>query len=278
MKLWLLVALYFACQGILTLFTRVDAFSWLLASPDNGASPMEGRLAQSVFSLLLFLVPAIVVVNATVPERFTYLRLHRRVRIMPVLLAAVAILTSIFFIDVIYTWSKELITDPALLAEDERSQVYTSWLLSMPTIGDLLVCLLVNALIPAVAEEVFFRAGVQQLLGEWVRKPHVAIVLGAGFFSFMHFDASGFIVRFILGLYLGYLFYWSGSLRLSIIAHFMFNALTIFNSYLIQNYPESAWVKMETTYTLAAISLAVSLGALLTCRNMLRKESSAQHF
>ena len=237
---------------------------------------MEGRLAQSVFSLVLFLVPAVILVNATAPERFGYLRLDRRVRMLPVVLAAIAILSSIFFIDVVYAWSKTLITDPALLAEDARSQTYTTWLLSMPTIGDLLVCLLVNALIPAVAEEIFFRAGVQQLLGEWVKKPHMAIVLSAGFFSFMHFDATGFIVRFILGLYLGYLFYWSGSLRLSIIAHFVFNALTIFNSYLMQNYPESAWVKMETTYTLAAISLAVSLGALLTCRNFLRRTNNPE--
>jgi uncharacterized protein len=278
MKLWLLVALYFACQGILTLFARFDAFSWLLASPENGASPMEGRLAQSVFSILLFLVPAIVVVNATVQERFGYLRLDRRVKILPIVLAAVAILTSIFFVDVVYAWSKELITDPALVAEDERSNTYTNWLLSMPTIGDLLVCLLVNALIPAVAEEIFFRAGVQQLLGEWIRKPYVAIVLGAAFFSFMHFDATGFIVRFILGLYLGYLFYWSGSLRLSIIAHFIFNAMQIVNSYVVQHYPESAWVKLEPTYTLGAISFVVSVGALLTCRNMLRKESSGPGF
>ena len=81
------------------------------------------------------------------------------------------------------------------------------------------------------------------------------------------------MVRFILGLFLGYLFYWSGSLRMSIAAHFAFNAFEIINYYWVQHYPDSAWAKAETTYVLGAISAVVSIGALLTCRNLLKPKT-----
>ena len=40
------------------------------------------------------------------------------------------------------------------------------------------------------------------------------------------FHFSGMIPRFILGILLGYMFYWSGSLWLPILAHFVNNAQT----------------------------------------------------
>ena len=58
-------------------------------------------------------------------------------------------------------------------------------------------------------------------------KPHLAIWLTAFIFSTIHFQFYGFIPRLLLGAYLGYLFYWSRSLWLPILAHFLHNALSI---------------------------------------------------
>jgi membrane protease YdiL (CAAX protease family) len=145
----------------------------------------------------------------------------------------------------------------------------------MPGIIDLVICLLVSAVAPAVAEELFFRGAMQQLFLEWTRKPHMAVFATAFLFSFLHVDPFNFISRFILGVALGYMFWWSGSLRLSIAAHFAFNAFGIVNIYLVQHYPESWWAQAETTYVLGAISLVVSLGALFTCRNLLKRTPGA---
>ena len=46
-------------------------------------------------------------------------------------------------------------------------------------------------------------------------------------FSAIHFQFSGFIPRLLLGAYLGYLFYWSRSLWLPVLAHFLHNALSL---------------------------------------------------
>jgi membrane protease YdiL (CAAX protease family) len=232
-----------------------------------------GKASQAVGNIVVFILPVLIFTNAVVPERFYYFRLNKRVSWLPMLLGALALLTSVFFIDYIYAWNQSLITDPALLEQEKLSNTYSTWIMSMPDAGSLLLCLLCNALVPAFAEELFFRAGIQQLLSAWVKKHHVAILLSAAFFSFLHFDASGFLVRFLLGAALGYLFYWSGSLRLSILAHFTFNAFSIADSYIEQHFPQSAWANLEITPVLALISLVVSVGALLTCRNFLLRKS-----
>lgn len=274
MKLWLLIALNFGCLGVLLLLARFEAFSWLMASEANGSSPMTVKISQGVYTLMLFMVPALIFANAVMPEGVRYFKLHRPVPIVPMILGVAGILVSVFFIDLLYTWNQSLVTDPQSLSDLEENRIAVNYMMQMPALGDLLVALLANALIPAVAEELFFRGGVQQLIGEWTKKPHLAIVIAAAFFSFLHFDPSGFIVRFVLGVLLGYLFYWSGSLRLAIAAHFFFNAFEVINIYWAQHHPGSAWTQMETTYTLAAISFAIGLGALVTCRNLLLRKST----
>lgn len=270
MKLWLLIALNFGCYGVFVLLAGLPFFSWLNASPDTSTSTM-GKLANGFATVLIFLVPVLVLANAVLYERFDYYKLHRRVKLMPVILAAVAILSSVFFIDLLYQWNTSFITDPQMIADNESNNVYSNWVGQMPGIGDLLLYLLLGALIPAVVEELFFRGGVMQLMTGALKNVHAAVLLSAFFFSLMHMDAFGLIPRFVLGVALGYLFWWSGSLRLSIVGHFAFNAVQIISGYFVQHYPESWWAKAETTYVLGTISLVVSVGALLTCRNLLKR-------
>lgn len=274
MKLWLLVALNFGCLGVLFLFARFDMFWWLTAIEATGATPTIVKISQGVYSIMLFMVPSFIFANAVLPQGIGYYKLNQPVKVLPMMLGMFAMLASVFFVEVVYVWNKSIITDPQIISDLAANDAATSWMMQMPGIPDLLLCLLVNAMIPAVAEELFFRGGVQQLLSEWTKKDHAAIILSAAFFSFLHFDPTGFIVRFILGLFLGYLFYWSGSLRLAIAAHFVFNAFEVFGIYWAQHHPESWWATAEVTYTLGAISLVVSVGALLTCRNLLVKRTT----
>ena len=51
----------------------------------------------------------------------------------------------------------------------------------------------------------------------------------------MHLQFLGFIPRFLIGGLLGYLFYWSGSIWLPILAHFVNNAGAVILSYFINH-------------------------------------------
>lgn len=101
------------------------------------------------------------------------------------------------------------------------------------TPGILLLNLLICAALPAICEEFFFRGTLQQLLHSWFHNKHVAVWLGGFIFSVIHFQMDGLLARWLLGVYLGYLLVWSGTLWLPILAHFLHNALSIFIQYLL---------------------------------------------
>jgi hypothetical protein len=99
---------------------------------------------------------------------------------------------------------------------------------------DLITNILVFAVLAGICEEFFFQGSLQPLLMNWTKNPHVGILLTALIFSALHFQFYGFIPRFLLGVYLGYLFYWSRSLWLPILAHVLHNALSIMVDYTLQ--------------------------------------------
>lgn len=100
-------------------------------------------------------------------------------------------------------------------------------MMSTDTVAGLLGNLLVVALIPAICEEVFFRAGIQNLMQKWMKNPHVAIWLTALIFSLVHGEIFSFMPRFVLGALLGYLYVYGGSLLPNMMAHFVNNALVV---------------------------------------------------
>ena len=78
----------------------------------------------------------------------------------------------------------------------------------------------------------FFRGVIQKKLKNILRNPHIAIIITSFIFSAIHMQFFGFLPRFFLGMILGYLFYYSGNLWMSVIAHFINNALAVLLMYL----------------------------------------------
>jgi len=114
---------------------------------------------------------------------------------------------------------------------EEASKIALQTLTANSTIPILLLNIVVAALMPALFEEFLFRGTIQPFLSKWFHNKHIAIIVTAFIFSAIHFQFYGFIPRFLLGIYLGYLFVWSQSLWLPIIAHFMHNAVSLIFDY-----------------------------------------------
>jgi hypothetical protein len=87
--------------------------------------------------------------------------------------------------------------------------------------------MIIIGLLPAIFEEVCFRGGVQNILTRWFKGPWIAIILTAIIFSAIHISYYGFLVRFALGVALGLVFYYSGSIWLNILFHFLYNGLQV---------------------------------------------------
>jgi membrane protease YdiL (CAAX protease family) len=114
--------------------------------------------------------------------------------------------------------------------EDDASNTLET-ILSAQSVKILLINLLLVALLPALGEELIFRGIVQQFGYRFFRNPVMSIWITALVFSAIHLQFEGFIPRFILGLFLGYLFFWTKNLVVPVIAHFFNNGLMLVMSY-----------------------------------------------
>ena len=148
---------------------------------------------------------------------------------------------------------------------EETAAATTEKMLKVDTIGGLLLNLLIIALIPAIGEELTFRGVLQQGLTRRIN-PHVAIILSAAIFSFIHFQFYGFLPRMFLGILLGYMFYITGSLWTSIAMHFVNNGSAVVVYYLnnkgiihvdVDHFGESTSVWLTVASAIVTIGLII---------------------
>lgn len=110
--------------------------------------------------------------------------------------------------------------------EDARAAQEAA-LININSFPKYVISLIVIGLLPGLFEEVCFRAGLQNILTRWFKIPWLAIILTAILFSVIHISYYGFLVRFALGIILGLIFYYSGSIWLSVLFHFLYNGLQV---------------------------------------------------
>lgn len=149
----------------------------------------------------------------------------------------------------IANWMKE--------QEDEAAKTIKA-LLSKHTIKDLVLNIICIAGLAAVGEELLFRGVAQRLLIKLFKSPWAGIIISAFLFSAMHMQFYGFLPRFVLGILLGAIYWYSGSLWTAILAHFVYDAALII---LVYFNPES--LNDENSLNLSNIALGAAISAAL---------------
>jgi uncharacterized protein len=116
--------------------------------------------------------------------------------------------------------------------EDNATELIDLFMTS-DTFLKMILNLMMIAVIPAVGEELIFRGVFQKIFTNMFKSGHLAIWFTAILFSTIHLQFYGFVPRVILGLVFGYLFFWSGTLWLPVISHFVNNAVPVVGGYLL---------------------------------------------
>lgn len=98
-------------------------------------------------------------------------------------------------------------------------------------IGFLFLNLIVLAVLPAIAEEYYFRGVLMHIILRIAKNGHVAVWLTAIIFSAIHVQFFGFFPRMILGVLFGYMLLWSRNMWVPIVAHFVNNATVTILAY-----------------------------------------------
>jgi len=192
----------------------------------NQASVNYLKLMQLFSGVGLFITPTLLY-SYLINFDFKFFKLSRQNSIL--VIAIMMLITP--FIGLLLEWNMMIPFPEWLLQFDINSEAIVTAFLQMDTIWELFYTILVIAVVPAIGEELLFRGYLQQKLGNWLSNPHTAILITAFLFSAIHFHFQGMIPRFVLGVLLGYLFYWSNSLWLPILAHFVNNAQAVIFSF-----------------------------------------------
>lgn len=189
--------------------------------------------------------------------------------IIPLSLTVFVTLSFMMVNSLLIEWNAEISFPESLewleeVFQEQESQMrqLTEYLTQFGSFQDFLIAFLIIAILPAVGEELLFRGLIQTQLGRALRSPHAAIWFTAFLFGAIHFQFYGLLPRVFLGAIFGYLYYWSGSLLLPMLGHFINNGFSLIMYYLYQeqaieyNMEESA--ALPYSYILVFLLLGVA--------------------
>ena len=150
----------------------------------------------------------------------------------------------------------------SIFSTQNTDDIIQQWI-SKADFGGYILILFVVAVLPAIFEEWFFRAGVQKLLIQATKNAWIGIVLASMLFSLVHFDMSNFIARTILGFVLGIIYHYSNNIWTNILAHFLNNATVVTILYLGLEESLQSDSAINASSIIMAIVSALCIGAYI---------------
>ncbi len=189
---------------------------------------------QAIVSVLTFVGSTWLWAYLTQQDSLEFLGLKQKSKKRLYLIASLALLCVQPVVSITAYWNEQLSLPASLQAieslmrqmEDAANEATLIMLSPDGWIGWTAVIFVV-AFLAALGEELLFRGGIQKGIEKKTGNLHVAVWCSALLFSFIHFQFYGFVPRLILGVVLGYFYAYSGSLRISIWAHFLNNFMSI---------------------------------------------------
>jgi len=220
------------------------------------------RLVLMINHLTTFLIPALILVFWRYQRGWaSFLKIKAIPKFYNLVLATLLILTAFPLAQLAVQANRWLLEKTALFdwADDLSSSMerMIQLFLTMSSPWELFFTIFVMAAVPAIGEELVFRGIVQQNLEKAFRKPHLAIWLTAFIFALGHFELELFFGIFFLGLLLGYLFYWTRNIWVSITGHFINNAFQVVGAYFFADKFVGADLETELQLPLGIILISI---------------------
>lgn len=195
------------------------------------------RLLQAIGTLLIFFLPAVVFAGITNGWNRIWLGFHKYADIRQFFLGfALIFLANIAAVgldDISRFFLARFPSVDKLALDMENTYNETVKIMGLiRTWPELIIAIIIMAFLPAVFEETYFRGAMQRTMEKWWQSPVGAIVISSLIFSLVHFSIYLFLSRFLLGLALGIMFYLTRNIWVSIVAHFLNNAIAVVQLYL----------------------------------------------
>lgn len=231
----------------------LSAIISMIENPDAGNIGLV-KVFQIIQSIFLFIIPALIAAWLFSENTFRYLEAGKKASAITLVLVLASLFMAIPLMNFLASVNSRLDfphwlngLESRIRAMEDSAGKLTELFLKSETITDLAVNLLMIAILPALGEEFLFRGVLQKLFISWTRNTHAGVILAAFTFSFIHFQFYGFIPRFLLGLYFGYLLVWSSSIWVPVTGHLINNGIAvIYYRYTLQPMGETDMDKIGT--------------------------------
>jgi len=146
--------------------------------------------------------------------------------------------------------------------EDQLKEL-TLFMVDFESNAQFLLGIFIIAVVPGVGEELLFRGVIQNKIAKSSGNVHVAIWITAFIFSAFHLQFYGFLPRMLLGGLFGYLYIWSGTLWVPMLAHFVNNGFTLLMMYLHNQGVSEIDIDSPESYNVPATVISLILVAAL---------------
>ena len=269
---------FFLCFGLM-LAENGDASQ----IPDSDKEINMLKAMQVVLTTLLFVLPATIFCRFMREERSAFLNMHKTPHLYFILTAAACILFALPAVGGMESWNQQLHLPQGMasleswmrLKESDAEKITMLFFQDKSIVG-LAINLLVMAFVAALSEEIFFRGLLQQMLIKNKINVHVAIVITAILFSAFHLQFFGFFPRMFLGIVLGYLYYLTQNLWVSITAHFCNNAFAVIATHFympeISGAAKGSEPQADIGWTFILLSVVMVAGQLILLNRYVKKQ------
>jgi len=117
---------------------------------------------------------------------------------------------------------------------DTESMSSLESLLVMDNVGVLVVNIFVIGILPGIGEELLFRGVIQKELMIVIKNPHLSIFITALIFGLFHFQIVGLFPKVLIGMVLGYAYFYTKNIIVPMLLHALNNSLATTSLYFLK--------------------------------------------
>jgi len=189
------------------------------------------RIGMIVNHLSIFLLPGLFYLTVKEKSRWPVLQ-NLQVPWIKVLLWALVIFFSYPFIAQLTVWNMSIPFPDWMNKSQDDSFALLTTALKMEHWSEIVLSFLLVGLAAAIGEELIFRKIIQnKLLSHW-SNPHVSILVASLLFGMMHMQAQRILPLTLLGLLLGYSYYYTKQFVVPVLLHLLNNTLQLAGVYI----------------------------------------------
>ena len=193
-------------------------------------------IVQGIGHFSIYTLPCLLFAYLTHPRPGKYLGLKAPGNALHWLLVPGAMIGFMFFSVYLESLIMTHIKIPEYMQKmQEKSNAQTAGMMNMKTFSDLIKTVLVMALLPAFGEELLFRGILMRFAHKRSHSMIFPIIVSAVLFMLVHSNPLGMPFILMAGVILALIYWLTGSIWCSILAHFLYNGLQIVFAYISKN-------------------------------------------